>query len=485
MARGAYKPTKCPRPLTCATTDECATEGSRKPLTLTMRERVGSRQGMLALSEAAVNHKAIGLFMNCSVHTVRRWIRRGAQADDLRDLPRSGCPAVYTEEDALSLIAFYCQIRPLPGCGRWTLAWAAAYLAAHPDQIGSSPSRSTIYRMLRNHKLKPHLSIYFLQITDPDFFPKMKPLLALYRDPPDNLYFFDECPGIQIMKRLAPDLQTNEMRIRLEEFEYIRNGTMDVFAFLNHADGKVYAECHSHHETSTFLGVFRRHVARAPASGPLHYVMDNLACHRGYPFCELVAELSHVKCPSKKELDTPEKRDAWLQSEDKRIIIHYTPCHGSWLNMVEIWFGIMGRKVLGESFGSADALKTAFEAFVEEQWNGLLARPFKWSYDGKGLHEKAVKRFTKMLAESAEKFDVGTLVKMLALMTNLLNDDFHEVPVLTWEQLFATATQQDEVIAQLIERDEHPRRQRKGRKILVAFRRSVAQRTGLECKTGA
>ena len=145
--------------------------------------------------------------------------------------------------------------------------------------------------------------------------------------------------------------------------------------------------------------------------------------------------------------------------------------------MVEIWFGIMGRKVLGESFGSADELKAAFEAFVEQHWNGLLARPFKWSYDGKGLHEKAVKRFTKMLAEFAEKFDVGTLVKMLALMTNLLNDDFHEVPVSTWEQLIATATQQDEVIAQLIERDEHPRRQKKGRKILAAFRRAVQQRT--------
>ena len=447
-----------------------------------MRERVGSRQGMLALAEAGVDHKAIGLFMDCSVDTVRRWIHRNAQTDDIRDLSRSGCPAVYTEEDALKLIAFYCQTRPLPGCGRWTLAWAAAYLAAHLDLIGSKPSKSTIYRMLRNHKLKPHLSVYFLQITDPDFFPKMEHLLVLYRNPPANLYFFDECPGIQILKRLAPDLQTNEMKIRLEEFEYIRNGTMDVFAFLNHADGKVYAECHSNHETAIFLSVFRRQVACAPASGPLHYVMDNLSCHRGYPFCELIAELSHVQCPSEKELDSPEKRAAWLQSENKRIIIHYTPFHGSWLNMVEIWFGIMGRKVLGESFESADALKTAFEAFVEEQWNGLLARPFKWSYDGKGLHEKAVKRFTKMLAESAESFDVGTLVKMLALMTNLLNDDFHEVPVSTWEKLIATATQQDDVIAQLIERDEHPRRQRKGRKILDAFRRSVQKRIEQERK---
>jgi len=485
MAGARRKTTRQPRQQPSANAEECATKIPREALSAVMRERVDSRQGILALAEAGVEKKAIGIFMDCSVYTVRRWIRRSARTDDLSDLPRSGCPATYAEEIALKVVAFYCQTRPLPGCGRWTLTWAEAHLAAHPEQIGACPGRSTIHRILRNSSLKPHLSIYFLQITDPDFFPKMEHLLALYKNPPSNLYFFDECPGIQILKRLAPDLQTNEMKSRLEEFEYIRNGTMDVLAFLNHADGKVYAECHSNHETSTFLGAFRRHVARAPTSEPLHYVMDNLACHRGYPFCELIAELSDVPCPSKKVLDTVDKRVAWLQSQDKRIVIHYTPYHGSWLNMVEIWFGIMGRKVLGESFGSADALKAAFEAFVEQHWNGLLAHPFSWGYDGNGLHEKAVKRFTKLLADSAGKFDVRILVKMLALMTNLLTDYFHEVPESTWGQLADAATLNDEVIADLIERDDRPKRKEKAEKVLTAFRISVHQRTGQERKAAA
>lgn len=479
------KPTKQLSLLPSSDAPECAMGLSRESLSAVMRGRVNIRQGMLALAEAGVEKKAIGILMDCSVYTVRRWIRRGVQTDDLADLPRSGCPATYAKEIALKVVAFYCQTRPLPGCGRWTLRWAAAHLAAHPAQIGACPGRSTIHRILQNSSLKPHLSIYFLQITDPDFFPKMEHLLALYRDPPSNLYFFDECPGIQILKRLAPDLQTTEMKSRLEEFEYIRNGTMDVLAFLNHADGNVYAECHSNHETTTFLGVFRRHVARAPASETLHYVMDNLACHRGYPFCELIAELSDVECPSEKELNSPDKRVAWLQSQDKRIIIHYTPYHGSWLNMVEFWFGIMGAKVLGESFGSADEIKTAFEAFVEQQWNGLLAHPFNWNYDGSGLHEKAVKRFTKLLADSAEKFEVRTLVKMLALMTNLLNDYFHEVSESTWEQLIATATLKDKVIADLIEQDHRPRRKAKAKEVLTAFRSSIHQRTRQERKAAA
>jgi transposase len=485
MARAKCKFTKQSRLRLSVNTDECVTKASRESASALMRERGAARQGMLALAEAGVADKAIGIFMDCSIYTVRRWTRRGAQTDDLSDLPRSGCPALYAEEVALKVVAFYCQIRPLPGCGRWTLTWAAAYLKEHPEQIGVSPSKSTIHRILQNNRLKPHLSIYFLQITDPDFFPKMEHLLALYRDPPSNLYFFDECPGIQILKRLTPDLQTNEMKRRLEEFEYIRNGTMDVFAFLNHADGKVYAECHSNHETSTFLDVFRRHVTRAPTSGPLHYVMDNLACHRGYPFCELIAELSNVKCPSKKELESLGKRVAWLQSQDKRIIIHYTPYHGSWLNMVEFWFGIMGRKVLGESFGDADALKAAFEAFVEEHWNGLLAHPFNWDYDGNGLHEKAVKRFTKLLANSAETFELRILVKMLALMTNLITDYFDEVPESTWDQLAATAMLKDEVIANLIEKDDRPKFKVKAEKVLTAFRIAIHQYTEQARKAAA
>jgi len=415
---------------------------------------------MVALTSIGLAVKAISIFVQRSVWTVQRWLRRSETTGDLGDLPRLGRPAIYTEETKLRLIAVYCQTHPLPGCGRWSLRWAACHLLAEPNTVGVTPSKSTLHRILKGNHLKPHLSSYFLHITDPDFFPKMEHLVDLYHNPPALLFFFDECPGIQILKRLVPDLQTDTMKQRLEEFEYIRNGTLDVFAFLHHADGNVALECHADHTTETFLDVFERHAKRLPMTEPIHYVMDNLSSHRSYPFCRLVAQLSGVPCPSEMELNTQFKRMQWLQSDDKRIVIHFTPFHGSWLNLVEIWFGIMGRRVLTESFGSPDDLKAALESFADI-WNRLLAHPFRWTYDGKGLHDKAVKRFAQMLLSSATQIAIRTLTKLLNLMTNMLEDYFSEVTAETWRLFTQSFASQYEAIETLIRQEPGPLRKKK------------------------
>ena len=415
------------------------------------------RGAILALAGARIALNTIAKLVRCSVSTVRRWIHRAKETGELHDRARSGCPATYGQKLQMRIVAFYCQTQPLPEAGRWTLRWAARRLRSDTTGVGASPSKSTIQRILQSNRLKPHQSRYFLHITDPDFFPKMEHLVGLYHNPPANLFFFDECPGIQVLKRLTPDLHTEGMRKRLEEFEYIRHGTLDVLAFLHHADSKVYLECQANHKTDTFLAVFRRHANRVSQTEPLHYVMDNLSSHRGYPFCQLVAELSDVECPPQQKLNTLDKRIQWLAREDKRIVIHYTPYHGSWLNWIEFWFGIMGRKVLGESYGSPDGLKAALEAFALD-WNTLLAHPFQWSYDGSGLHEKAVKRFTKMLHCSAAHMELRNLTKQMKLLTNLLRDYVSEVPKETWEQCSEALHSQSDTITDLIQREEGPQR---------------------------
>lgn len=441
---------------------------SLRALSTKMLEKISRRKAIIVLTNSGFSVNAIAFFMECSKYTVHRWIRRHTETDDLSDYHRFGRPAIYTEETHLKVVAFYCQSQPLPGCGRWTLRWAALHLKAHPERIDAAPSKSMIHLILNNNKLKPHQSHYFLHITDPEFFPKMEHLVALYMNPPPYLFFFDECPGIQVLKRLFPDLQTEEMKKRLEEFEYIRNGTMDVFALLNHANGKVYVECHSTHKTAIFLSVFSRHVLRFPVTEKLHYVMDNLSSHCSYLFCQTVAELSGIECPPEKELNTQAKRVAWLRTDTKRIIIHFTPYHGSWLNLVEIWFGIMGGKVLKESFGSPQAFKTAIYAFGDE-WNCLLAHPFRWSYDGKGLHELAVKRFTNMVRNAVEQMEMRILTKGLMLMTNLLNNYFSEVSETSWGRLVETVSSRYETIETLIQQEEGPIRKKKADQALADF----------------
>ena len=252
---------------------------------------------------------------------------------------------------------------------------------------------------------------------------------------------------------------------RLKEFEYIRNGTMNVLAFFNHANGQVYAECQADHKTDTFLKIFRRHVTTCPAGEPIHYVMDNLSTHRGYPFCKTVAELSDVACPSENKLNNLEKRVEWLKSTGKRIIIHYTPYHGSWLNLVEFWFGIMNKKVLNESYGSVEELREGFESFLET-WNTLLAHPFRWSYDGKGLRKKAVIRFTEILTHTAEKIEVSSLTKQLQLMFNLFGSDPFELTDEYWGKLFVELLSQEEILRNSIINEKGSIKKKKAEDIL-------------------
>lgn len=458
--------------------------GCRECLPVAASQRARCREMIVILAEGGIVIHAIAAFVQCCVSTVRRWIHRVTQTGDLNDRPRSGHPPIYSEEIKLKLVAFYCQIRPLPDCGRWTVRWAALHLKEHHERVNSTPSKSTLHRILKGNKLKPHQSPYFLHISDPDFFPKMEQLINLYKNPPPNLFFFDESPGIQILKRLFPDQQTEKTKRRLEEFEYIRNGTMDVFAFLNHADGRIYAECHAEHSTATFLEVFKRHISVLPHTEPVHYVMDNLSTHCGYRFCQVVAAHSGVKCPPEKELNNAAKRRLWMQSDHKRVVIHFTPFHGSWLNLVEIWFGIMGGKVLRESFSSAEQLKTAFDAFVAE-WNSLLAHPFRWSYDGKGLHQKAVKRFTEMLLTSATQIEIRVLTKQMQMMSNLLDHYFTEVSREVWQEFADVLGSQFHVLSDIIQREDGPQRKNKAELALASLNLALHKRINMYKKAAA
>jgi len=436
--------------------------------------RMERRWAIAALHRAGLPHRIITAFTQAHPSTVHRWTGRLKEGHAITDLPRCGRPRTYGEASRLTTIAVYCQqAPPLPGVHHWSLRDAERHFRRHPQAAGGSMSRSTIQRILCEHSLRPHRHRYYLQITDPDFFPKMEPIVDLYLHPPPNLYCFDECTCIQALKRLTPDLPPRAGQPLLEDFDYQRNGTTDLLAFLNPATGRVYGRCTADHNRHTLSRVFTAHVQTHPSDAVIHYIMDNLSPHCHDDFCRRVAELSAVKYPT---LENSAQRRQWLQSEDKRIVVHFLPFHASWLNLIEIWFGILKSKCLQyDHFDSVDQLQTSISAFIET-WNRCFAHPFKWSYTGEGLHARAVRRFCRLLTIETDQMDSKFLKSQLLLMSNIAAGYLKRVPHADWMKLLELAAQKQSYICGIIEKETGPRRRQSAQEAYQQFVNTVVNR---------
>ena len=409
--------------------------------------RINRRMEIAALHRCNIASPQIAWFSDCHPRTVKRWIIRVELGEPVSDHSRIGRPPVFTQDIYLKTIAFYCQTSPLPGCSTWSLRWAEKYFKQHLEMIGCAMSHSTIGRILKNHALRPHLRKYFLTITDPDFFPKMEHIIALYLRQPEYLFCFDECTGIQAIQRLAPDFPVSAGSIFSREFQYRRNGTTDLIAFLQPKSGKVFARCTDNHNTETLVTVFTEHVMRQPKDAHLHYICDNYSTHFNDEFCKAVAKLSGIIYSP---LKTGKERRHWLQSGNKRITIHFLPFHGSWLNMIEIWFSLLADKCLKNGwFESVEVLAQAITEFIET-WDKYFAHPFTWTYRGEGLHGKVVRRFMRLLQIESPQMEIGFLTKQLLLMRNLVQNYWTEVDNKEWQRLFDLIIQKEVYLNQLI-----------------------------------
>ena len=434
-------------------------------------ERLRQRVIILALSREGVGQSTIAMFTAIHPKTVQRWARRLQNDCILCDARRSGRPRLYSEKARLKAIAVYCQqTPPLPGVHQWSLRDASAYFKEHPEILGGPLSRSTMQRILLDHALRPHRSKYYLQITDPDFFPKMEHIIDCYSAALPNLYCFDECTCIQALKRYTPTLPPASGQPALEDFDYIRNGTTDLLAFLNPATGQVYGQCTDNHDRHTLCQVFASHIQMHPPEETIHYIMDNFSAHYHDDFCRLVADLSGVEYLP---LKTGVERRQWLQSDHKRIVIHFVPFHASWLNMVEIWFGILKNKCLKYNhFFSVAQLREAMMSFIDT-WNAYYAHPFQWSYTGEGLHGQAVRRFSRLLFIETEQMDGKFLMSQLLLMSNIANHYLHEIEISDWHHLQSLAREKKDYILRIIETDDKPRRQKKAKEAYRKFDQEV------------
>jgi transposase len=201
----------------------------------------------------------------------------------------------------------------------------------------------------------------------------------------------DEMTGVQALERRHPTLPMQPSQVERREFEYTRHGTLCFIVNFDVVSGQVVAPtCGERRTAEDFLQHVKNTLATDPTAIRWHFVVDNLNIHLSESLVRYVAEVSGFQEDLGEKdrrgiLHNKKSRAAFLSDASHKIVFHYTPKHCSWLNQVEIWFSILARKVLRRgSFTSQDDLRAKVLAFIA-YFNTTMAKPFRWTYQGKVL----------------------------------------------------------------------------------------------------
>jgi len=231
-------------------------------------------------------------------------------------------------------------------------------------------SRSHLQRILQSGDLRPHRVRQWLHSPDPQFRQKVNEICALYRQAPKGsvVLSVDEKTGIQAIERKHADGAPESGRARRREFEYVRHGTQALIAAMDVHSGGVIGSC-TDRRTQDDLVAFMEQVAQAYPKGAVHIVWDNLNTHRAQAVW-----------------------NDFNARHQQRFVFHFTPLHASWVNQIELLFGIYSRRVLrNASHSSIEHLRQRTEAFMAQR--NQAPKPFKWTFAGFELQTGEPLRF--------------------------------------------------------------------------------------------
>jgi transposase/DNA-binding CsgD family transcriptional regulator len=321
-----------------------------------VRAGLAQRARIVLLAADGVSNTEIAARVGVSRQTVVSWrsryMRRGIAG--LHDEARPGRPRLVDHGRIITE-----TLMPPPkklGVTHWSSRLLAARLGV---------ANSTIARAWRDFGVQPWRAETFKFSTDPELVAKVTDVVGLYLAPPENaiVLCIDEKSQIQALDRTAPILPMQPGLAERRSHDYVRHGTTTLFAALEIATGTVTAACQPRHRHQEFLR-FLKQVAKTYPDRELHLVMDNYAAHK-----------------------RPEIRD-WLDA-NPRVQVHFTPTSGSWLNLVEVWFGIIERQAIRRgTFRSVKELNTKIRAFIDN-WNDDRAHPFVWTKTADEILTKA------------------------------------------------------------------------------------------------
>jgi transposase len=299
---------------------------------------------VLAVADGA-GTSAVARQVGVSRPTVIKWRDRFVAHGlaGLEDEERSGRPK--SVDDAAIIAATLDPPPPRLGVTHWSSRLLGRHLG-----IGDA----TVARAWRKYGVKPWRRETFKFSTDPELEGKVRDVVGLYLNPPEKAVVLcvDEKSQIQALNRTAPILPLRPGLPEKATHDYERNGTTTLFAALEVATGKMTDQCYDRHGKAEFLD-FLKNVAKAYPRRELHVVLDNYHTHKH------------------------DDINRWL-TKNPRITLHFTPTSGSWLNLVEVFFGIITRQAIRRgSFDSVKQLIGAIRTYIDG-WNERC-HPFIWT----------------------------------------------------------------------------------------------------------
>lgn len=291
--------------------------------------------------------QAIAARLSTSESTVIRWKNRFLEQGyaGLRDRARSGRPSQYGV-DFKKAVFEKIESAPPDGYGQWDGALLARELKV---------SKDAVWRLLREQRISLARKRTWCVSTDSNFAAKAADVVGLYLAPPEMAMVLcvDEKPNMQVLERLSGYAVSSDRKIvRALQSTYKRHGTLNMFAALDVASGTIHGKLTPATEKTKkgFLAFMEELLSELPVGLEYHVILDNHSIHT--------------------------RNEAWLLSHEN-VFFHYTPTSASWLNMVEIWFGIFKRKSLqGKSFSTPTEMIKHIENFIKSY--NQNTRPFTW-----------------------------------------------------------------------------------------------------------
>lgn len=326
-----------------------------------------TRAKIVLMSAKGLSNRDIAAKVDYSTQSVALWRKRYREQGiaGLHDELRPGRPRSIADEQVAELVRKTLQTKP-PGRTHWSVR----SMAKETDL-----SAQTVQRIWHAFGLQPHRQGHFNISPDPFFIEKVRDIVGLYLNPPENAMVLcvDEKSQIQALDRTQPVLPMGLGYVEGVTHNYVRHGTLTLFAALDIATGKVLTKCKKRHRHQEYLDFLKHIDENVPQDLNVHLVVDNYSTHK------------HARV----------KR--WLALHP-RFHAHLTPTYASWLNQVEIWFNVITQQAIRRgTFRSVKDLAAKIDHFVHH--HNAQAQPFIWTATADSILAK-IKRLCQYISET-------------------------------------------------------------------------------------